>query len=191
MAYATAEDVAAYMGRQLTSTQLQQAAFFLDAASAWIDQHTGKTWNPSSPTTELVSSTNGDYIYLSRKPVATVTLVRIRPPYVGSAWITVAAASGYEIVDLTRGLIRLSPDLFYGPRFYFAEITYTHTASVPPNVKLVAILLAAHKLNSAMNPLQQRVRSMNDNRAVSVTFRDEEVPPEVHSLLPPRVAYIV
>lgn len=190
MAYATAEDVAAYMNRPLTSNQLAQAAFFLDAASAWIDQQTGRTWNPSSPTTE-VHPISGTYLYVNRRPIASVSQVRIRPSYVGASWTTITASVGYEVVDAAKGLIKLGTNIGLLGVYDTVEVTYTHTASVPSNIKLVAILLAAYKLNASLNPIQQRVRSMNDNRAMSVTFRNEEIPPEVQSLLPPKQVYIV
>lgn len=192
MAYATAQDVATYMSRSLTSDQLVQATFYLEAASAWIDQQTGKSWNPSSPVTEI-RAIGGDMLYLYNKPITGVTQVRVRSPYIGSSWTTLAAGTGYEIVDASRGLIRLNYILgFPGTSPYSTiEVTYTHNINVPANVKLAAILLAANKMNSSLNPMQQRIRSLNDNRAVSVTFRDEEIPLEVLSLLPPRSVYIV
>ena len=192
MAYATAQDVATYMGRSLTSDQLVQATFYLEAASAWIDQQTGKSWNPSSPTTEI-KSVRGDFVYVYRRPITGVTQVRVRSPYVGSSWVTLASGTGYEIADASRGLLRLASSVgFPGISPYDTiEITYTHNINVPANVKLAAILLAASKMNASMNPIQQRVRSINDNRAISVVFRDEEISAEVRSLLPPRSVYIV
>lgn len=201
VSYATNSDVAAYLNRSLTSPQQTQADFYIAAASAWIDQHTGRSWSVSSPATEKQTIIS-PFIYLKNKPVLSITSVTVRALYPGADDIVLTSGTQFELLDSGRGLVSLDTGLVVGgpwiskevwtPYYgYLATIVYTHSFGVPDNIKLAAIIMAAQKMTMSLNPMSQRLKSFSDNRAVSVTFKDDEVPADAISLLPPKQVFIV
>lgn len=196
MAYATAAELAAYMGRSAFSgSQLTQANLYLDAATSWIDDQTGRTWSITSPITEL-HTINGNYLYLNHKPITDVTSINVRPNYPGSSDTLLVADVGYEILDAAKGLIAFSSTYPWlgteAYRNYVAEVIYTHAIAVPANIKLACMMLAAIIMNNTINPAQQRIRSYNDNRAISVTFKDDNTALQpVKDLLPSKQLFVV
>lgn len=196
MAYATNTDVATYLGRSLSVGQQAQTDFLLDAASAWIDQYTGRVYSTTSPATEL-NTIVGPLMYLKNTPVLTVSSVNVRAMTPGAQNTPLEAGSGYELLDASKGIILFGTQIDIGVYSslpwlgYIASIVYTYTGGVPANIKLATILLAAYKLQYTLNPMSQRIRSLNDNRAISVTFQDEEIPPDVFQWLPRKQVFIV
>ncbi len=188
-AYADHDDVAEYLGRTLSTEQQAQADVYVSAASAFIDRKTGVQWATSSPATELLT-VMGRLVYLKNTPVTDITLVTIRDLLPGADETTLVEGSDYELVDAAKGILSLTT-VYSGlyPRYTsgILKVVYSHSATIAPdNIKLAAIIIAAHYMNSALNPMGQRLKSLNDNRAVSITFRDQDVPNNALMLLPPK-----
>lgn len=189
VAYADHDDIAEYLGRSLSEAQQAQADMYASAASAFIDDRTGTTWAETSPTTERITI-ESHLVYLRNVPVTSITTVTVRDVTPGGAETTLVAGVDYELVDAPKGIISLgtvwsgSNPLYKGG---LLKVTYAHTKTVvPDNIKLATIIIASHHMNSSLNPLSQRVRSMNDNRAISVTFRDRDIPSDALTLIPSR-----
>lgn len=189
VAYADHDDIAEYLGRSLSEAQQTQADMYASAASAYIDDRTGTTWAETSPTTERITI-EGSLVYLKNTPVTSITTVTVRDVTPGSAETTLVASVDYELVDAPKGIISLgtvwsgSNPLYKGS---ILKVTYAHTKTVvPDNIKLATILIASHHMNSSLNPMGQRIRSMNDNRAISITFRDRDIPADALALIPNR-----
>jgi hypothetical protein len=143
--YSSSERVADHLGRDLSGALLSEADRKLLAAADWIDAHTGRTWGATASLTELHTIT-GPAIYLRKTPVGSVASVEVRGPAVGSPWVA-QAASAYELMDATAGLLHLAP-AYAG---WWARVTYTPAqGAVPEHVHLAATLLAAHWLGPAL-----------------------------------------
>src|SRR4051794_21221350 len=94
--------IAAYLGVTLTGGQQTQAGIAAQAASDWIDQYKGRSWQAASPVTGEIQTVVGDSIWLDNRPIATVTSVETRQPVVGASW-TALASGQYEIADAAAG----------------------------------------------------------------------------------------
>lgn len=132
--YADVQQVADYLGVELTGLQSIEAERLIPAASAWIDGRTGRTWGVTASTTET-QTVVGQALYLRKTPVASVTSVSIRSTYVNAAW----SAVSYELLDATQGLILLP----WGYAGWLAQVVYVPAQTVDPRVSLAATKLAA------------------------------------------------
>lgn len=154
MPYLTQADLETYLQRALTT---EEAAHFdatvADAVTAAIDRYTGRTWDGSTVTAEL-QTVLGREVYLDRKPVTAVSLVRTRPRAIGADWTTLTAGETYELIDAAAGLLLVSGryDVItpsYGAYGHDLEVTYTVGGDLPPApVTLAAEMLAASMLAS-------------------------------------------
>jgi hypothetical protein len=107
-AYTDATKIAAYLGVTLTGPQQTQAGITAQAASDWIDQFKGRTWQAASPVSGEIQTVIGDMVWLNNRPVVAVTSVETRQPSIGAAW-TALAAGQYELVDAAAGQLQLTP----------------------------------------------------------------------------------
>jgi hypothetical protein len=137
VAYADAADVATYLGRDLSDAEVAQVQIAIDAASAFVDSYTGRTWTGAAIVAEL-HTVFGPYVYLDRTPVTAISAVTSRTADIGAVPATLAAGSDYELLDAERGLVRHSA----ADRSILA-VSYTVTAIVPDPVKLATTMLAA------------------------------------------------
>ena len=184
MAYTDANAIAGYLGLTLTSGQQTQAGVLADAATAWIDRHTGRSWQASSPVTDEQHDLIGDTVYLTNLPVASVTTVKTRERY-ADAPTTTLDASQWELLDATNGVLLI---LGWAGVGRLALVTYTHTApaTLPDDVELAATMIAGAWLSQALRPstegLEQISVGQND---VSVKFAASrgDVPPAALSIL--------
>jgi hypothetical protein len=185
MAYASVAEVKALMNRSdLVDAQIQVA---LDAATEWIDAHSGRTYYPVSPVTE-VQTVWGPTLYLKIKPVATVTSVSVRSKEIGSNGIALDTGSQFELLDSRRGIVRLGS---WWPEFdeesiwhgYQATIVYTHELATPANIKLACVILAAHWMTTIIMPESLIFESLSEQQSVSMRFKSGKVPEQVHELI--------
>ena len=184
MAYTDANAIAGYLGLTLTSPQQTQATTLAAAATAWIDRYTGRSWQASSPVTDELHELVGDTVYLTHRPVASVTTVKTRERY-ADAPTTTLDASQWELLDAANGVLLI---LGWAGVGRLALVTYTHTApaTLPDDVELAATMIAGAWLSQALRPstegLEQISVGQND---VSVKFAASrgDVPPAALSIL--------
>jgi hypothetical protein len=135
--YSSTQQVADYLGTDLTGLQSIEADRLLLAAESWIDGRTGRTWGVTASTTET-QTIAGQALYLRITPVASVTSVSIRSTYVNAAW----SAVSYELLDAAQGLVLLP----WGYAGWLAQVVYVPAQTVDPRVSLAATKLTAHWL---------------------------------------------
>lgn len=148
-AYTDATKIAAYLGVTLTAGQITQAGLAAQAASDWIDEYKGKTWQASSPVTDEQHDLVGDTVYLNNRPVSAVSVVKTRSRY-ADAPSTTLDASQWELLDAANGVLLI---LGWANTGSLALVTYTHTASAPPSqIAFSATIIAASLLGPTLRP---------------------------------------
>ena len=184
MPYTDAAAIAGYLGVTLTGAQETQAGVLANAATAWIDRYTGRSWQAASPVTDELHELVGDTVYLNARPVATVTSVKTRERF-ADAGTTTLDASQWELLDAANGVLLL---LGWAGVGRLALVTYTHTApaSLPDDVELAATMIAAAWLGQALRPNTQGVESVSvAQNDISVKFAASRgsVPAEALAIL--------
>lgn len=167
-AYTDASKIAAYLGVTLTSAQQTQAGLAAQAATEWIDEFKGRSWqDDDGSVTNEVQPVLGDVVFLDHKPIAAVSAVATRQPVVGASWNTLAAGQ-WEIADAAAGTLRLT-----GWGNYEARVSYTHTAtSAPSQIAFAATIIAASLLGPTLRPNTDGLESVSvGQNDVSVKFR--------------------
>lgn len=183
-AYTDATKIANYLGVTLTAGQITQAGVTAQAASDWIDQYKGKSWQIASPVTDELHTMVRDRVYLNNRPVAAISSVKTRAEtFVGFGWTTLASGQ-YELLDATNGVLLIQG--WSASSQALVQVSYTHTASLPSHIALAATMIAASWLHPTLNPSTNGVESVavgqNDvNVKYSSTVRD--VPPEALTIL--------
>lgn len=192
MSYTDATKIAAYLGVTLTAPQITQAGICAQAASDWIDQYKGKSWQIASPVTDELHSMTGDRIYLNNRPVASVTSVKTRAAaFVGFGWTTLGA-SQYELLDAANGVLLIQG--WSASSEALVQVSYTHTGTAPPSqIALAATIIAASLLGPTLRPNTSGLESVavgqNDiNVKFSVDYGS--VPSEAMALLGGRAVVI-
>lgn len=167
-AYTDATKIAAYLGVTLTAPQITQAGLAAQAASDWIDEYKGRSWqDDDGAVSGEVHYVSGDRLWLNRRPAVAITSVETRGAvFTGSDWTTLSA-SQYELLDPANGVL-----LIAGSGNYEARVGYTHTAtSAPSQIAFAATVIAASLLGPTLRPntdgLQSVAVGQND---VSVKF---------------------
>ncbi len=107
MAYATVEQVEEALGVELTPDQQSYATTLLDAATAWINEYCGRTFDATDAIDDERQRLYGETVYLKVVPVETVTAVRLRSRRIGATWTTLAVGREYEVVNLATGELRI------------------------------------------------------------------------------------
>lgn len=183
MPYTDASLIAGYLGVTLTADQQTQAGRLADAATAWIDRHTGDTWQTASPVTDETHEIIGDVVYLDRRPVASVTSVKTRQAFADAA-LTTLGTSQWELLDAANGKLLI---LGFATPGLLAVVSYTHTQADPPDdVLLAATMIAAGWMGQALRPNTQGVDSVNVGQGdIQVKFSATRgnVPQEALSIL--------
>jgi hypothetical protein len=190
-AYTDASKVAAYLGFTLTSAQQTQAGIVAQAASDWIDLYKGRSWQGSSPVTDELQAIVGDRVYLSNRPVTSITSVKTRPAaFVSFGWTTLDA-SQYELVDATNGVLQVAG--WSASSEAMVQVSYAFTTTPPSQIALAATIIAASLLGPTLRPNTQGLDSVavgqND---VQVKFSVDygSVPSEALALLGGRAIVI-
>lgn len=182
-AYTTAAQIAAYLGLTLTAAQQTQAGVLADAATAWIDRYTGRSWQIASPVTDEMHQLVGNTVYLDQRPVTAVSAVKTRSRY-ADAPLTTLDASQYELLDADNGVLLI---LGWAGSGSLALVTYTHTATAAPaDVQLAASMIAASWLSQALRPNTQGIDQLSvGQNDVTVKFSSSrsDVPAEALALL--------
>lgn len=183
-AYTDANKIAAYLGATLSGPQQVQAGVMADAATAWIERYTGRSWQVASPVTDELHAPTGDRVYLTRRPVAAVSVVKTRAAiFVGGSWTTLAA-SQYELLDAANGVLLIQG---WSVADALVSVTYTHTmVTAPADVQLAASMIAAAWLGGAIAPGTNGVSQISvGQNDVNLKFSESrgDVPAEALSIL--------
>lgn len=190
-AYTTATLIAAYLGVTLTSPQQTQAGIAAQAASDWIDEYKGRSWQIASPVTDELHTMTGDRVYLNNRPVAAVSSVKTRAAaFVGFGWTTLATGQ-YELLDATNGVLLIQG--WSASSQALVQASYTHTASVPSQIALAATIIAASLLGPTLRPNTSGLDSVSvGQNDIAVKFSADygDVPPEALTLLGGRAIVI-
>lgn len=168
MPYSSSARVQLHIGRDFTPAQEAECSLLLDAADAWINTRAGRSWGITTPVTELHSST-GSTLYLRHVPVASITSITIRSALVGSAPTTLLAATGYELLDAARGLVRLYP-AYYG---WIATVVYTPDIPVDGRIELAATKLVAFWMGTLLSgQSDSSIQSYSIGQELQVRYKD-------------------
>jgi hypothetical protein len=190
-AYSDAAKIAGYLGITLTSPQQTQAGIAAQAASDWIDQYLGRSWQAASPVTDELHSIVGDRVYLDHVPVASVTGVKTRAAaFVGFGWTTLDA-SQYELLDATNGVLLIEG--WSASSQALVQVSYTHTAAVPSQIAMAATIIAASLLGPTLRPNTSGLDSVSvgqNDIAVKFSVDYGSVPSEAMTLLGGRAVVI-
>lgn len=189
--YTDATKIANYLGVTLTASQITQAGITAQAASDWIDEYLGKSWQVASPVTDELHTMTGDRVYLNNRPVASISSVKTRASaFVGFGWTTLASGQ-YELLDAANGVLLIQG--WSASSAPLVQVSYTHTAAVPSHVALAATMIAASWLGPTLSPQTSGVESVavgqND---INVKFKADrgDVPAEALRLLGARAVVI-
>lgn len=183
-AYTDDTKVAAYLGVTLTAPQITQAGILAQAASDWIDEYKGRSWQGASPVADELHTVYGDRVFLNHRPVTAVSAVKTRGDY-ADADLTTLTTGQYELIDAANGVLLIQGWAVRGG--LLALVTYTHTATTPPTmIGLAATIIAASWLGPTMVGLPSGLESValgqND---INVKFSKDarDVPAEALTLL--------
>lgn len=189
-AYTDAAKIAAYLGVTLTSAQQTQAGIAAEAATAWIEEYKGQSWQTASPITDELHQILGDRVYLTHRPVTAVSAVKTREAY-SDAGVTTLGTGSWELLDAENGVLLIQG---WSSGAHLALVSYTHTmTSVPANVGMAATMIAAALLSQTLRPQTQGLESVSvGQNDVTVKFRADrgDVPKEALSLLGRRAIVI-
>lgn len=191
-AYTDAAAIANYLGVTLTAGQQTQAGVLAQAASDWIDEYKGRSWQQETPVADELHTLLGDRVYLNNRPVTAVSSVQTRAAaFVGFGWTTLAEGQ-YELLDGANGLLLIAG--WSASSDALVQVSYTHTATEPPStIALAATMIASSWLQPTLAPQTAGLESVavgqND---VNVKFRKDrgDVPTEALRLLGSR-AFVV
>jgi len=182
--YTTVPDVARHLGRTLTSAQEAEAAALIPAATAWINGRLGGVWPQTAAQTDEYHLVEGPLVFLRYRPVASLASVSVRGPWPGTTATALVANTEYELLDATRGILRVSVDPGYEIR-----VTYTPNATAAdPRLKLAARHLVAFWLRPLVEGVTGDIKSYSIGEELQVTYRDDAgtirgVPSEVVALV--------
>jgi len=184
-AYTDATKIAAYLGVTLTSPQQTQAGIAAQAASDWIDEYKGRSWQVASPVTDELHTLTGDRVYLNNRPVAAVSSVKTRAAaFVGIGWTTLAT-SQYELLDAANGVLLIQG--WSASSQALVQVSYTHTGTTPPSqIGLAATIIAASLLGPTLRPNTAGLDSVSvgqNDVAVKFSVDYGSVPSEAMALL--------
>jgi hypothetical protein len=189
-AYTDSARIAAHLGATLTGAQETQAGIVAQAASDWIDQYLGRSWQDDGSVADELHAMVGDRVYLNYRPVSAVSAVSTRQRIVGSDW-TLLDADEYELIDAADGVLLISGWAIDG---IVVKASYTHTATTPPStVALAATIIAASWLAPTLAPQTAGLESVavgqNDANVKCRSDRGD-VPSEALRLLGARAIVI-
>lgn len=181
--YCTAAEVAAHLGKTFTAAQTTEANLLIPAATAWINDRTGRSWPQTSAITDERHTVEGTLLYLSHAPIASVASVKVRPPTIGASDTTLTLASGYEVVDTALGLLRLSSS-YLG---WTAKVSYTPAVALDSRLSLAAKKLVAFWMRPLLEGLSGDIVEYSVGQELRVKFANPAsalgVPPDVAGLV--------
>jgi hypothetical protein len=183
--YATAATLEVYLGRPLSDAETDGAAAATAAATDFIDQYTGQTWQSATVTGE-VHTLNGGVLVLDHAPMTAITAITGRAPYVGATVRAWAAGTDYDLIDAAGGVL-----LTNQADGTIVTVSYTRPATVPPSILQAANIIAAGYLVGAAS-FDSRTAGLTELSAGSVTLKWQlssdaaaAVPAEAKALLAP------
>ena len=183
--YTTVDTVASVAGLTLTGAQISLVdQVLIEAAEAWIEERTGRTWLTGIITSEPHYGA-GPNLYLRTTPVTSIQAVTARYSLSDTPDTALVAGTTYEARDLARGWLVL------GTTYDRVLVSYTPAATVPARIQLAASLLVAHWLQPAMNGLMGGVESYSVGDLsvkLSAEMVKAGVPSEVLRLIPKTLA---
>lgn len=152
MAYCTAAEVAQELGVTFTGPQTTWAGVLIPRAQAFIDRYCGRTFEASALITDELHLIETPYLWLNRRPIASVTSVEIRSTAVGATISALTAGTGYEVLSLTEGLLSIEPgwDIVNRPDTpylgQYALVTYTPAVTVPLDITDACVQIVAARM---------------------------------------------
>lgn len=190
-AYTDARAISGYLGATLTAEQANQAEAAALAATDWIDDYKGRSWqDDDGSVTAEIQPVSGDVVFLDRRPVLAVSSVETRSPTVGAAW-SALASDRYELVDATSGVLRVAGGYCVGLE---ARVSYTHAATAAPaHIAYAATIIAASLLQPTLRPQTGGIDSLSvGQNDISLKFSVDygDVPSEALTLLGARAVVI-
>lgn len=183
MAYATVADVETFVGPSgLSDDAFDAANGLLEAASKYVDRYTGKTWVAGTVAGEVQRAYRGTggemQIILDRPPVAGISSVTARSPYLGAASAVLLNGSGYELIDASTGLLFVATA--HGD---LVTVTYASAPTVPDDIKAATAMLAVHWARTAQDPTALTLAKLEAGTA-RLTYREvEDLPADIKGLL--------
>jgi hypothetical protein len=181
--YTSRERVARYLGRTLTTEQMDQADALIASAEAWIDRRTHRAWLVASPIVDELHQLDGAVLYLKQRPVTSVSSVKVRSASVGATETALVAGTDYELLDPVNGVLSLGSSTYLG---YLAKVSYVHSGPpVPEDIALAATMLVATFLQPALDGVGANVQSYRVGGELQVTFTEDDLPKAVKGLVNP------
>jgi hypothetical protein len=181
--YCVNADIAAYLGRTLTTAQQSEADTIIGAVETYIDRETRRAWILPPITGErydLISPT----LYLRHRPITSVQSIITRTQALGDTLYTAIAGVDYEVFDLALAQINFSSG-YSGPRA-IALVSYTPNVPVPSDISLCATLIAANTMTTTLLPDSFGLQKVQFGRETSLQFTDGvtlTVPPQAQAIL--------
>lgn len=176
--YTTETEVETDLGVTFTATQQAQVAALIEDAEAYIDAYTGSAWLTGQVTSERHLMAYDGTIWLQNAPVTSVQSITGRQALSTQSTV-LTAGTHYEIVDARTGRVYIPGWESYA----YLDVAYTPANTVPRLVNKAARLLVEGALQTLTAGGAGNIKSFSAFGQVSVTFRDETVPPEVKALL--------
>ena len=190
--YTNYQRIESHLGEPLTAAQQVEANRVALVVDEWLDGLPGRTWAVSAdPILEERHTVLGPLLYLKQRPVAVLTEVRLRPPYVNVVDTVLVAGVGYSLRDASRGEVRLS----WFPAEWDALVTYTPAVAVPAPIEFAATLAVLHYLRPIMDGVAPGIKSYSIGQELEVEYADTAttlgLPLEVTTLLAPWMSGLV
>jgi hypothetical protein len=183
--YCTVDTLEAYLGRVLTDGESDGADAACLAATDWIDNYTGLSWQSGTITGE-VHTVNGPMLALDFPPLTAITSITARGTYVGATVKTLVAGRDYDVLDAANGLLVLNQT--DGDTL---TVSYTRPVTVPASITQAANIIAAGYLVGA-SATNTRAAGLTELSAGSVTLKwqlssdaQASIPAEAQALLAP------
>lgn len=165
-AYTDAAKIAAYLGLTLTAGQQTQAGVMADAATAWVERRTGRSWQAAAVADEAHEVIDGA-VYLHRA-VTAVASVKVRARTV-DAIVTTLGTDAWELLDAASGVL-----LVVAESEVLALVSYTPASTVPADIQLAATMVASSWLQPSLAPQTEGIESASVGQSdAQVKFRAE------------------
>jgi hypothetical protein len=197
--YATPADVAAILGRPLTTEETARVTPLLEAATVAFDQETGQSFEDATPVVGEARTARGGDLWLWRYPVATVEAVRARAGWIGASTDTLVAGQSYDLIDAAAGRLRVSGWASVGTcgpwsaGEVFYAVDYTPAlVPVPLDVADAVAQWASAWLAPTSNPGQAGVEQVSVALGeLAMRFRDPSASATATAGIPPTVAPVI
>lgn len=175
--YTSQQKVADYLGISFSEAQNIHAIYLLDVVEDFIDARVAHPWLEGVVSNEEQAS-NGEYIQLRNRPVASIASVTARTE-LGGAYSALVVNIDWEVISLIEGLIRIPSWATYD-RFRISYTPATAAGTVPRDLEFAATQLVARWLTpvltvsgaGAVDP--NVIKSYSVGGEFSITYKDSQ-----------------